>query len=251
MMGMQQALRRRMMGSADIGFVPRNGLVLEYTMDSLSGNTVLDTSNNPANGTGQNVTFVPGKIGNAAAFNGSSSLIQIPAKISKLSASSLTICGWFKSLTSDGMKCGIAHDYSAISAGASPANSGWFLSVPAVGARFIYMSGTTGNDGTSIKQVSINIALNDALHFVCASMDTKSTSKIEVVISVDNGTPIKQTFTSAVQYTASGPFNGVGGTIYDSARYYMLSGNIDQLRVYNRVLSAHEISGLYNHGRGI
>lgn len=48
------------------------GLYLEYTFDSISGNTILDTSGNGRNATASNVSYVQSLVGNGAKGNGNS-----------------------------------------------------------------------------------------------------------------------------------------------------------------------------------
>src|ERR1700722_9160448 len=58
---------------------PSNGLVGYWAFDDASGTTAVDSSGNSNNGTVSNASWGPGKINDGLVFNGSNSLVSLPA----------------------------------------------------------------------------------------------------------------------------------------------------------------------------
>lgn len=101
----------------------------------------------------------------------------------------------------------------------------------------VYVSGWSANDGP---------AINDgAWHFIAGTYDNSGNSKL-YVDDPAGGADVTVT-------GKSGPFNG--SIIYIAngrdMNYAVRNESIDQLRFYSRVLSASELSQLYNSGTGI
>jgi hypothetical protein len=202
-----------------------SGLVANWPLD---GNANDSLNNN--NGTATNVSWVVGKIGQAASFNGTSSKIVIPSSASLNSPSTaLTLCLWVN-ITSDlGTKV-IALKYK---------NSGgsgdyYFLTI---GGKFSARTdgGSGAIDGGS------SFSTNTWYHLVLV---WTSATKLEFFInSVSQGTDLSPGNISSTAYELI-----LGNYISAGLE---LSGLIDDVQLYSRALTFSEISQLYNSGNGL
>jgi len=175
-----------------------------------------DTTGN-YNGTASNITYTTGKYGNAAGFNGSNSAIVVPNNI--LTTNDHSISLWFNLDDTDGIQTAIEFDFEnriifrPVSSDSNKANigsSGWF------------------NHGLSF-------STNQWYH---------------LVITFSAGNPFKIYVDGVLSYTGSnsnintqsndniiGAGNASGGNGLD--------GKIDQVRIFNKAISAEDVATLY------
>jgi hypothetical protein len=162
--------------------------------------------------------WVPGKFGTALSFDGSSSYIQ--ASFSTL-APPVTMTAWIYPTTDSGIHAIISHD--------SNDNSGWRV----------------GMIGSSLR-----FTLGGVADYSCGLNPTLNTwNFVAVVVSGNNGTRecyVNTSSSSGSIGTMSGSPNRVTiGTDYPGE---VFQGKIDDVRIYNRALSATEVAGLYQSG---
>lgn len=200
------------------------GLVIYWPMDgaTISGTTLVDISGNRNNGTlVGSPALVAGSIGQALNFSGGGSVSLPSAAIDFTGAMS-----WcFRTKTTDTTQTGlVAYNGSFVGwaaglgyvNGASPGQMGY------------YSSGSGGGGGGWVGSTSTNYNDGNA-HFVCIVFDGSTTISF-FKDGVPDGTGAKGPPSSAGgSATISGPANGY----------------LDDMRFYNRALSAAEVLRLY------
>jgi len=196
---------------AEVTQAKAGGLYLEYTMDSISGSQILDTSGNSRHTTFfNNPTFQEGVIGNAVFGNGTNTYISRAGNFGLTSGR--TIVGWINTGTINGTYL----DYYG-----SDQYTVWGRN----GSNFAVF----GN----LASKSIPITDNEWL-FVCAR-NTGTSFKV----NFNNGAT--QTFTAS-SFPHASYFVMLSNYVNDAA---FTNGAIDNFRVYGRELEDYEITNLY------
>jgi prepilin-type N-terminal cleavage/methylation domain-containing protein len=219
-----------------------SGLVGYWPMDEGSGSTsgvsqAQDKSGNNNNGTwygtagGSNSTYYTGgKVGGyAGMFDGSSTYIMLPsvATIMPSLSSGLTMCAWIKS---PGLSTGMTSG-AVISLGFDVN-----LYVVSGGQLVVY-------DITKGAVSSATSLFDNNFHNVCATYDgTYARLYSDGVL----GTSTATAWPLAWAYPA---INLIIGFNQNNPAVTRFNGSIDDVRIYNRALSAAEIQALYNAGR--
>jgi len=209
--------------------VSTSGLAGYWKFDEGSGTVAADSSGNGNNGTLVNgPTWTTGKVGNALSFNGVSAAVTIPAS-TQYDTSTFTMSFWIKplSLNSGGQWNNIVMGREAYTL------KGFRFGLASNGAPRFW----TTQSGGSITLASTAAAPLNAFAHVVVTYDG-STARM-YVNGVQSGTA-SGTYVppSGVDLTIDG---GIGGTIPSNSV-------IDDVRWYNRALSASEIQTLYNNG---
>jgi hypothetical protein len=78
---------------------PANGLVAAYGFDAGSGRTASDSSGDRNAGTIRRATWTRGRYGNALSFDGSGSVVRVPASASLDVTRAMTLSGWIRPST--------------------------------------------------------------------------------------------------------------------------------------------------------
>ncbi|HVY07504.1 MAG TPA: LamG-like jellyroll fold domain-containing protein [Burkholderiales bacterium] len=205
------------------------GLVAAYTFNEGSGSTVADVSGNGNNGTIGGATWTTsGKFGNALVFNGSGAQVTVPNSTSLQLTSAMTLEAWVYPTT---------------------APTGWRAVIDKnVDGYYLMASTNVGNQpgvgGTWVggKQATIApsvLAVNAWTHLAT----TFDGSMVRFFV---NGVQVA----SQAQATQLAPTTGtlqIGGDSYASEFF---AGRIDEVRIYNRALSAAEIQADANTAVG-
>jgi hypothetical protein len=214
------------------------GLVSYYKLDSNSND-----SYGSNNGTDNSISYVSGKIGNAASFNGSSSFISI-ADNDDLSFTNGTndlpfsISMWvnFSSLGDmwllNKRLTGVNDEYQLIY------YSGKFI--------INLFDGTFG--GHFFKEYSFTPTTGTYYHIVATYSGNGSVSGLKLYV---NGVSVGTTSTSG---SYSRMRNGTAPVVLGKAGWFNglnFSGKIDETAIYNIELTQAEIDLLYNAGNGI
>ena len=94
-----------------------------------------------------------------------------------------------------------------------------------------------------------NFLPNDISNFHMVVVTGDYQASPQITISVDNGTPVTQALTGSLSDADSTNVQTIGS----SAGSYPLEmdGSIDEMSIWNRVLTADEISAIYNGGLGV
>ena len=236
--------RDLLMGSAGNGVAitdPNHpDLVAFYTMDNISGSTLVDETPNNHDGTMNNSpTSVAGKINNALRFDGVDQNVSVaPASTIGVSPTDGSIAFWFK--TSEAT---VLHTPIAVrTANTTPTTSQT--------EHLLFILESSGqvrarSGGTDV--FSVASGFNDgAWHFVVVNKDSGNTLELFIASVSDNSTSI-----SAI---ASGHNIGItlGSNLNTNTSVFtqFYDGDLDQFRYFNRILTQDEIDTLYNAGAG-
>ncbi len=177
-----------------------------------------------ANGTG--MAWTTGKLSGAVSFDGTDDYIYIPSFPFPDSEGTMEAWVWFPSATQS------THGTILRIDGASP----WTYHILQRNPNSNYISYTV-YDGSNDRSVGYTVVPGNWYHLVATH--SLSSNKIELFINgISRNTGSHPTVT-----TCNGKELGIGA-ISDGGN--PLKGSIDEVRIYNRALSAAEISAIYN-----
>ncbi|MEU1385856.1 MULTISPECIES: LamG-like jellyroll fold domain-containing protein [unclassified Nonomuraea] len=197
-----------------------DGLVAAYGMDAGAGTAVADASGKGNNGTAANTTWsLTGRYGQALSFDGTSSWVTVADSSSLRLTNGMTLEAWVRPSSVTGWRTVLMKEFGADLAYAIMGSGG---SGPAA---FIYTSSGANAPAAS------NLPLNTWSH-VAATYDG-STLRMFV-----NGTQVATNPTVGNLRTGTSPLR-IGGNS-GSGEYF--SGLIDEVRVYNKALTAAQIT---------
>jgi hypothetical protein len=211
----------------------RNGLVGYWPMNEYTGSGLNDMSGNKNNGLISSASWVAGKFGKALSFNGSSSYVDAGNKIDTSNITAMTISAW------------VYNNAAAANKGIA----GWWN-----GTNGIFIQNeTTATDGvvfiagggTSFGTVNYT-TVNRWTH-VTLVYDGSLTGDANRLKGYVDGVQRTLSFAGGVvpaSFATSGNF--IIGNVNTLTRYW--NGKIDEVKVYNRALSASEVSDLYKSG---
>ncbi|MFA6005801.1 MAG: DUF2341 domain-containing protein [Patescibacteria group bacterium] len=205
-----------------------NGLVGYWKMDENTGTTVADTSGNGGTMTftGNAPSWVVGKYGSAIRYNGTNSLATVPNSTPlNITGNAITLSAWVY-LT------------------AYPASYGVIYQKDGYADGYRMMIASTGQIYSDMKASE-------------RSMSSTGT------VPLNTWTLVNVTYDGAKMYTyingasagslsvTPGNLTGTTASIsFGLTEYPPITGSIDEARVYNRALSASEVSSLYNFAPG-
>jgi prepilin-type N-terminal cleavage/methylation domain-containing protein len=205
-------------------------LVGLWTFDEGTGSTAYDYSGNNATGSWSGTpAYGTGKIGPGAAFcDGSTNTVNVTST-SSMATSIFTIASWINSTNTTQTNVDVAAKPSS----GSSSGANFRLWISSAGSESIFV----GN-GSSFQQLPASkTVLDGTWHFMTATADG---SKLTFYVDGIMATTTPQTIFSA---TTGSPVQLCGGP---SFRY---AGYLDDVRFYNRALSAAQIAALYAGGK--
>lgn len=215
--------------------VPQNGLVAFYLFD---GNAA-DSSTNRKDGTVHSSPFVADRFGatsKAAYFNGSSAYIDAPTSGAIQPSGSVSLSGWIKPDSTGNINTVISKRFSL---SADPFHSYTFYFDPAK-ARWCFAI-SKGIAGTlKVLPAKMAQAWGSWMHFAA----TYDGSNMKIYFNGDMDTSMA--FTGNLGYGSVSLYMGYSGSGTD---YY--KGAIDDITIYNRALTAVEITAMANGTVGI
>jgi hypothetical protein len=203
-----------------------NGLVGWWKFDEGSGTVAYDSSGNGNNGNLTNgPTWTDGKVGGALSFDGVNDYVNVPS-IQSVNGGGVTFAVWIKPTHFDSI------DYPSIISGAGVSFHGSgpaYISSNNKGRVGFYLSGSSaGNVFTRV------VPLLDWSH----------------ITAISNGTNYQIFWNGVLEQQSSQVTGQVGNSsimIGSEANTWL--GLIDDVRIYNRALSAEEVQALYNLGQ--
>ncbi|MGB4834083.1 MAG: LamG domain-containing protein, partial [Candidatus Moraniibacteriota bacterium] len=237
-----------------------SGLVGYWTFDGadISGTTATDRSGNANNGTLSNgPTKTEGKLGQALNFNGPAAsqyvAIADPGTASVLdfgSASTITLSAWVRptDFTTTGGDGGVILMKGATN-GTDDANYGLLYSdgcTSTCNVQFSFVSGGSAH----IFETDQNVLLLNTWTHISATFTFGTAGSIIIYI---NGIPQSGTWTSGTGSAAPSQTNEalwIGASNYSTGESVdeEFTGSIDEVRLYNRALSAGEVKSLFDLG---
>ena len=201
------------------------GLVAAYGFEEGSGNALNDQSGNANNGTLQNgpVWVTNGKFGKALRFDGNDDLVAVPDSNSLDLSTGMTLEAWvYPTSTMSSWDTILMKEY----------NSGLLYALYANGDGNLPSIYITNNHTEYGMSGGATLPLNTWIH-VAATFDG---SVIRLLL---NGTQVKTlSFSGSIQTSTRGL--GIGGNMV--WRDEGFTGIIDEVRIYNRALTASEIA---------
>ncbi len=207
--------------SATVVIAPPTGLVAAYGFDAGAGTTAVDQSGNGNLGTLSNATWsTTGKFGNALSFNGTNASVSIPDSNSLDLSTGMTIEGWVQPATGGGFRTLIVKE--------RPGD-------------LVY--GLYSNSDTNRPQSQVTIGTT--AHLLDGTAAAPSGIWTHLAATYDgttqrlyaNGTQVATLAVAGSILTSTSPVKIGGNSIWGE----WFSGLIDEVRIYNRALSATEI----------
>ncbi len=214
-----------------------NGLVGLWSFNGtdISGTTAYDRSSNTNNGTIYGATNTAGKVGQGLSFDGTDDYVFIADNSALSPPSAFSLSAWFK-WNGQRFAPATSKDWATILAKGAYGSGEYTI-------LFLRSTDTDNNiiglyiNGTLINSWNSTTVSTD-WHQVSASYDG-ATSKIYLDgVEIDS-----DPYSTAITDTANDLRIG------QSSGGYPFGGLIDEVRVYNRALSAAEMKQLYNMGR--
>ncbi len=210
-----------------------DGLVAHYTFDDISGATVPDSSGNNYDGELQNgATAAAGKLGNGIQFDGTDDIVVIPFQLLQTQEPTFSY-SFFVKTDADG-------DNNQFLLGqAASGSSGHFCQA-------LTYDNTTNNldvfrtNFENDHTIRHNVDLSEWTHVTVTNSEADGQSRLYL-----NGIAIAGLDSTCPQ--TLGPYFSLGRALWPGFNLE-LKGVLDDVRVYNRVLSPTEVTELSNQG---
>ena len=192
-----------------------------------------DTCGNYNANSETNITYSAGKFGNAAQFNGTSSNIEFPA--GDFTNTTVSVSAWIYS-TSNASDQNIFCNFDYIGG----VSRGFIFRKNAgtgSGVLEIQLYNGAGSYGTTTATVTNNVWTH-----VVVTIDTTGAK-----IYIDGGTPFSLTAPNAMAFHTATTRAGIGSYRWVGSSFQQFfDGGIDQVRIYNSVLTSAQVTELYN-----
>lgn len=217
-----------------------DGLVLYYPFDSDGGAVAMDASGTGNDGIVYGATFsTAGRFGGAYEFDGSNDYIRIPASDSINSPAHFSLCAFFKTYNDN--------EQRSILSWHTPTVAGVHMCTEIYGYQWqgrgtgAHMVGTDGYEHDLNHVISVSDPPLNQWHYLVITYDRASgIGRLYL-----DGQPAAEK--NMGSYDPQLSFDGCVGGIPGPAGALWLKffGLLDEIRVYNRVLSAAEVLALY------
>jgi hypothetical protein len=234
--------------------VSLTGLKAYYNFDQTSGNLInqaglvgsTDSLDSNADGTNSNVSQTnTGKLGNSYLYNATSSYTQLGSSLSQFNFihqanAKLTLNCWFK-MTNISSSNHLFSTYAV---------SGYRTGTDiVVNSREIYFVTQSSSTGTVVSfQTSGSIIPNNTdWHMVTIRVDDTLSSN-QVKIKIDDG--VEQSGNTGTGAPSTGNAQHEGHIGSSGAENAWFDGRIDEMSIFNRILTDAEVTTLYNSGAG-
>lgn len=234
-----------------------SNLVLYYTFDEGSGATINDYSASNIYGTIIDGTWVTGRSGHAVYFDGTNDYIQIrglnqsaPTEIAGLSEGTISI--WFK-FEDEGGGLFLPLFYIGPNTDDTATHAGTIIEIGhtplRVASREIFYTVTLGNgDPTLCFDSGYNLTAGQWYHYAVTVSSTAG--NVGYINGEEIAGRVYNFGNNAMRYFLSDVTGGMFTLGYGrsaiNGQFYHFKGTIDELRVYNKALSAAEIQQIYN-----
>lgn len=227
------------------GTPPTSGLVGHWKLDETSGTSAADSSGSALTGTMQGsmdaaADTVGGKLATALDFDGTNDRISLGTSNTLNLYNDFTVSAWINPRDMGESDGGIGYDIGTVFSRYTNGASGYMLLISdySGGNRLGFYSEGTGD---TIASNSGAITRNAWQHVAVVKQAASDTVTLYINgIVVGSGSNDVQSQTNAPAYIGAWPDAPGGVSTFDGA--------IDDLRVYNRALSAQEVSQLYHYG---
>lgn len=215
----------------DCGICPSQNPVGWWKFDETSGNTAADASGNGNNGTLVNgPVWIKGQVGNALSFDGVNDAVTLPLSTSLNVTNQLSISAWVNTRNSAAFQRIIEH--------------GAISTHPYYEYVFVVRDGKFAlglSDGSVLETTSNGSIPNNTWTHIVGTWD--GTSIRYYINGNPDGLPIAKTGPIAQQNNKT-----TLGYRFTTAGEQYFNGSLDDVRIYNRTLSAAEAQALYRAG---
>ncbi len=214
---------------------PANGLILYWKFDETSGTTTSDSSgSNNAGTTFNGPTWVAGHTNFALSFNGTNQYVNANNNAVVNTGADFSVCTWVLLNNLNGWQTIVSEDGTNI--------SGFFLQYSqSIGNKFDFaIQSADSTTSTAYRAASTSSPAAGGWYHLCG---VRSGSNILLYV---NGA-LQQSVAITGAWAATGKV-AVGRGMWGAAQVDWTNGTIDQVRIYNRALSASEVSTLYSSG---
>ena len=201
------------------------GLVLWLKFDEGVGLKAYDLSQYRNHGTIYGATWVEGKFGKALQFDGVDDYVEVPDSASLDITDEITVTAWIYPLAVDSYRGIVADAYSGCQ------NFGWKFGILDGKLWFEHGDGTTCGKYSSVATISTN-----QWYFVAVTFK----DKVRLFVNEE----VKE-FTPPLSLVSRDAWLGIGRAFLNEYGATYFNGTIDEVRIYNRALSAEEIKRLY------
>jgi hypothetical protein len=209
---------------------PASNLVGYWSFDDC---TVKDSSGLGSDGTSYGTACIGGHSGNAFNFSGANNYVQIPGSSSLSGFTALTVSFWINPRDSNRRQA-ILNKYNNVNG-----SKGWFIDTPSYGGNYIGFFASP--DGSNYVQWTVPFVpiLNSWYHIAVVWQANK------VPTFYINGQQVSTTDTAIISsiYNNVGVPLLIGKSQYATGREF--NGTIDEVKIWNRALSAGEILNEY------
>jgi hypothetical protein len=213
------------------------GLVAYWAMRN-SGTTVYDEWTGGRNGTATGDTVfssISGAVGNGAEFDGNGDYINCGAFNPTTSGSALTVSAWYKHTTAQTNRVIVSQYNTTLNRRA------WQVAI--IGGTSVQVIITSDGGATLIKNYYTSTKSMSTWRHICFTWNSGVLSLWEDGAAASVTKNADGTFTQMTTLTAA---VYIGSR--DSGSSTEFSGSVDEVRIYNRVLTADEIKQLYRMG---
>jgi hypothetical protein len=210
-----------------------SGLVGHWTFDEGSGSSAGDSSNNGSTGTLVNSpTWITGQIGNALNLNGGNQYVDMGnPSVLNVGTASFTMSLWAK-FTDESLQGYPAMAGKITGGGANALGYGILITPSNIVYSFL-------NDSFGERDVSVTGMNDGKWHQYVMTVDRSAQTEILYVDGTNQGNS---------STAALATLNNSSDFLVGSRSSAFFSGAVDDVHVYNRVLSANEIGDMYNAG---
>ena len=217
----------------DIGAYKAENLIGWWKLDDGTGTTATDSAGSNDGALSGGPTWTTGRVGTyALTFDGEDSLVTIPYDAAWNFAGDFTVTAWVNSDTNSRL--------SAIGRWNANLWNGWTLEqVTQVRFDFEYQDRTVSGEGAHRSVGSGLGYLTNEWHFVCGVL---SNDIVRVYVDGNVGT-MSNPITNSIALTTEGIAFGARKVSTPDAYW---RGAVDDVRIYNRMLTGAEILALYN-----
>ncbi len=217
---------------------PAAGLVGWWPLDEVGGTTTADFAGTN-HGTLFGPVFATGKVGNGLSFDGVDDVVSIPHSAS-LQPTKITVGAWIKAGPSPKVLI-VDKSHGSIEANGFIESTGWALQIwPSGRPSWAY-----GN-GSGFPEVTAgSIVTDNQFHHVAGTLDG-STLRIYIDGAFAGSRPFRGTPSGNTRPVHIGAFITRDVTFMNFTRHF--NGVIDEVEIFNRALTAHEIEAIYLAG---
>lgn len=205
-----------------------------WKMDEVSGSSVVDSIGS-YNGTVTGTTVVPGRLGNARSFNGTTDIVRLGIT-SLLSSQNLTISAWVKPTDLNGRSFIGGHNPGSNNPTSQVTS---FVQLVSDGSIWFFFGDADGNQWARIRTEQNSLVNTNTWTHLVATRTGNTSGSIYV-----NGAAVTTTYECGS--TCGSIWAGTPAYLGSHSSSPSYQGVLDEVGVWNRVLSPSEVLALFS-----